>query len=388
MIIQRPLPSPTIAWTERYSCTYDPPAMVTQTSTQVKTKLAASFDKAFKRADEGEGSQPPEWRPYGGGGGPPDDEGGHRWGGGPPQGPPGGPPHGGDPAPAGPNLPANLQPVPLAHDAKPMGELPDVFNGDRTKAEAFIDQLNHYFLLNLDVPGFNSPIKKVALAITLIKGAEVAGWTRALGELLRALDPVHNNVPTLWEHFKREFQKKFQDSSKQQRARASLNTHRMKWPDIDAYISSFEELLHLAEYTIGNNESANLFLRGLTRSIATEVMKAPLPTGYQEMKQKAIDATKSSQIIQSMFGNQGNTRGANAGNWRSAPQFGRQPTQPFFQCPQQTMRGWTPPDTSTNQNSIRNWTPPINSSTAPPAFNNRPVPMDLSRSRAPNHWGQ
>ena len=82
-----------------------------------------------------------------------------------------------------------------------MGELPDVLNGDRTKAESFIDQLNHYFLLNLNVPGFNSPIKKVVLAVTLIKGPDVMGWTRALGELLCALDPVHNNVPTLWEHF-------------------------------------------------------------------------------------------------------------------------------------------------------------------------------------------
>ena len=176
--------------------------------------------------------------------------------------------------------------------------------------------------------------------------------------------------------------------SKQQRARASLDNHRMKWPDIDAYISSFEELLHLAEYTAGNNESANLFLWGLPRSIATEVMKPPLPTGYEEMKQKAIDAIRSSQIIQSMFGNQGNSRGSNAGNWRNAPQQGRQPPQPFFQRPQQNMRGWTPPDTSTNRNSIRNWTPPINSSTAPSAFNNQPVPMDLSRTRAPNQWGR
>src|SRR5258708_17828761 len=89
-----------------------------------------------------------------------------------------------------------------------------------------------------------------------------------------------------------------------------------------------------------------------------------------------------------MFGNQGNSRGSNAGNWRTTPQQSRQPAQPFFQRPQQNMRGWTPPDTSTNRNSIRNWTPPINSSTAPPAFNNRPVPMDLSRTRAPNQWGR
>jgi len=92
----------------------------------------------------------------------------------------------------------------------------------------------------------------------------------------------------------------------------------MKWPDVDTYISSFEELLHLADYTTGNNESANLFLRGLPQSIATEVMKAPFPTGYEEMKQKAIDVTRSSQIIQNMFGTQGDSRGPNRGNWRNA----------------------------------------------------------------------
>src|SRR5258708_6831450 len=167
-----------------------------------------------------------------------------------------------------------------------------------------------------------------------------------------------------------------------------LDNHRMKWPDINAYISSFEELLRLAEYTAGNNESANLFPRGPPRSIATKVMNPPPPTEYEEMKQKAIDATKSSQTTQSMFGNQNNPRGSNTGNWRATSQQGRQPPQQFFQRPQQNMRGWTPPDTSTNRNSIRNWTPPMNSSTAPPAFNNRPLPMDLSRSRAPNQWGR
>src|SRR5260370_2491667 len=213
-------------------------------------------------------------------------------------------------------------------------------------------------MLNRDVPGFNSPIKKVALRTTLIKGTEVTGWTRALGDLLRALDPVHDNVPALWEHFEREFRKKFQDSSKQQRARASLDNHQMKWPEIDAYVAPFEELLRLAEYTAGNNESANLFLRGLPRSIATEVMKPPLPAGYEEMKQKAINATRSSQIIQSMFGNQGNSRGSNTGNWRAAPQQGRQPPQQFFQRPQQNTTAWTPPTTSTNPNSIPHCTPP------------------------------
>ncbi len=99
---------------------------MTQTILETKTKLATSFNKAFKRANE-EGLLPPEWRPFQGGGEPP--------GGGPLGsgrgglgGPPGGLPRGldgGDP-----NLPANLQPVPRANDAKVMGELPDVFNRD------------------------------------------------------------------------------------------------------------------------------------------------------------------------------------------------------------------------------------------------------------------
>src|SRR5260370_39009419 len=117
--------------------------MVTQTSTEIQEKLATTFDKAFRCTDEGESSQPTQWRPYDGGGPPPGGGGGDGGGGGgdPPPGPPG------DPIPAGPNLPPNLRPVPRAHDARPMGELPDVFNGDRTKSEAFIDHPNHHSLL-------------------------------------------------------------------------------------------------------------------------------------------------------------------------------------------------------------------------------------------------
>src|SRR5260370_42111786 len=63
-------------------------------------------------------------------------------------------------------------------------------------------------------------------------------------------------------------------------------------------------------------------------------------------------------------------------------------TREFLRGREQNRRGWPPPTTPPNRNSIRNWPPPLNSSTAPPAFNNRPVPMDLSHTRAPNQWGR
>ncbi len=102
--IQTPLPAPSTTWKTHFALKYDPPATMTQTILETETKLTMSFDKVFKRADEG-GLPPPEWKLFQGGGGPP--------GGGPPGsgrgrlgGPPGGPP--GGPDGGNPNLPANL----------------------------------------------------------------------------------------------------------------------------------------------------------------------------------------------------------------------------------------------------------------------------------------
>ena len=113
-----------------------------------------------------------------GGEGPPDNDtdrwehSGGRWAGG---GPPGGsPPGGGPPGGAGPG--ADLVPVAIAGDVKTMGSLPQIFTGDCTRADDFIEEVRGYLRLNQDVAGFNSPMKKVSLTLTLIKGPEVARW--------------------------------------------------------------------------------------------------------------------------------------------------------------------------------------------------------------------
>ena len=57
-----------------------------------------------------------------------------------------------------------------------MGSLPQIFYGDRSKADDFIEEVKGYFCLNADVPGYNSPYKKVAFTLTLVKGEETAQW--------------------------------------------------------------------------------------------------------------------------------------------------------------------------------------------------------------------
>ena len=91
----------------------------------------------------------------------------------PDRGPPG---RGGGGPPGGAQPPAAQQPVPPTPDVKAMGSLPQIFNGDRSKADDFIEEVKGYFHLNADIPGYNSPYKKVAFTLTLIKGDKPAQW--------------------------------------------------------------------------------------------------------------------------------------------------------------------------------------------------------------------
>ena len=174
-----------------------------------------------------------------------------------------------------------------------MGQPPPVFYGDRTKADEFLDQVEGYLRLNRDVTGFNLPIKKVAFTLSHIQGAETAGWKRDMGRLLDALDPIADNVPTLWDQFLLEFRTQYQDTQRHNRARAQIETHRMKFPDIDQYISSFEELARQAGYTQGDDATTHYFVKGLAPSVLIDVYKPPVPQMYAEIKQRAVDSTRS-----------------------------------------------------------------------------------------------
>ena len=94
---------------------------------------------------------------------------------GPPRGGSGPPGGGGGPPGRGQPLVAQ-QPVPPAPDVKAMGSLPQIFYGDQSKANNFIEDVKGYFCLNTNVPGYNSPYKKVAFTLTLVKGEETAQW--------------------------------------------------------------------------------------------------------------------------------------------------------------------------------------------------------------------
>jgi hypothetical protein len=58
-----------------------------------------------------------------------------------------------------------------------------------------MNELLGYLLLNHSVLGFESPIRQVAMALTLIKGPHIDQWVQDMTTWLRELDPLNNNVP-------------------------------------------------------------------------------------------------------------------------------------------------------------------------------------------------
>jgi hypothetical protein len=119
-----------------------------------------------------------------------------------------------------------------------------------------------------------------------------------MGTWIDSLDPVNDNIQEVWDTFVQEFNNHFMDSQLQQRARLELDKCKMHFPDVDQYISDFEDLVQKAGYTISNKETIGFFLNGLTPSVLDEVIRSPFPTTYNEHKEKAVNITKGKQMIE------------------------------------------------------------------------------------------
>jgi Retrotransposon gag protein len=179
-----------------------------------------------------------------------------------------------------------------------MGSLPQAYEGDRKLARTFLNQLTHYFRANSRVPGLNSAIRKVSIALTLFQGQQTAAWVRDMGTWIDSLNPVDDDIPEVWTTFVQEFNDHFADSQPQQRARLQLDQCKMRFPDVNQYISDFKDLVRQAGYTVGNEETIGFFLNGLSPSILDEVVKIPLPQHYDKYKATAINITKGRQMIE------------------------------------------------------------------------------------------
>ena len=104
-----------------------------------------------------------------------------------------------------------------------MGALPKPFTGDRDKAGNFIEVMKTYICLNQRVPGFESAMQKINLALTLMHGKKVARWVKNVGAALDELNPDTNDINKLWTTFLEEFTQQYTDTQVAERARVPWN---------------------------------------------------------------------------------------------------------------------------------------------------------------------
>ena len=148
-------------------------------------------------------------------------------------------------------------------------------------------------------------MQKINLALTLMHGEKAAGWVKNVGAALDELNPDTNDVDELWTTFLEEFAQQYTDTQAAEQAQVTLESLRMKAPEIDEYILKFEELCSKARYTTGNMEVTYLFLKGLPKSILEDIIKGPQVGTYEDLKDHTIQVTRSQELLHNILKQQG-----------------------------------------------------------------------------------
>ncbi len=201
---------------------------------------------------------------------------------------------------------------------------PPLFEGQREKADTFINEVEKYLTLNYNVAGFNSLKKKVTLVLTFMQGPEVEEWTRGMLQWIQQIDD-QSNIDNVWCIFLWWFFTCFQDTQVDSMARNTHSQLKMRFPYIDSYIADFKQLIRKALYWLGSHEMNQQFLSGLPWDVAEDVMRYPTPIMYQEYSQKALASVQSKTLLKNIF------RGGNKNFGTFAPQQWPQWNNP---CPQ------------------------------------------------------
>jgi hypothetical protein len=199
-----------------------------------------------------------------------------------------------------------------------------------------------------------------------------------MGDWIDGLNLLQDDYKIVWTQFQQKFHDQFTDSQQQQHACIGLENLKMRFPNVDQYIAKFEDLVWLAGYTVGNEETINLFLYGLTPSILDDVVQPLFVNNYIGIKEQAIQLTKARQMTEAIK--------ARRGIGSQHPFQRPQGFQNFFGSNQQHPQ-YSNQRNAQLQRPCNQQTPQYSSLNAPRPYNNIPVPMDTSaRFRAPYNW--
>ena len=147
---------------------------------------------------------------------------------------------------------------------------------------------------------------------------------------------------------------------------------------------------------MGNTEVTYLFLKGLPKPILEDIIKGPQVGTYEDLKDRAIQVTRSQELLHNILKQQGGQTGQttrlqfiprsfNNGGFHSQLHLNYSGYRRNNYTPNYQRNNGNP---NANRPFNQGGNLQYNSSNAPHSWNNRPVPMDIGRAHYPRNRGQ
>ena len=265
--------------------------MATQTMTEPTQAITAKGEQSFTQKGRGPPGEDPSPRWFGGSGNPfnlPS-----RGGGGGSEG--GNHRRGGNPDDQG-----------LGN--KLSGKEPAIFNGDCSKAEAFMLEWTIYMLLNEETEVMNQAFSRTMTFLTFIKGPNIQEWVSLHVRWLGS--QIHNGARKTEEYLFNtvidSFHSAFTDTMSMQKAKDEFQNIKMEGGDLNAYVAKFERLARLAGYNLQNQLVLNKIGSGLTTGLYIAIVNsAEEPWNWTEWVQADQKSQQKYLFIRASLGMKG-----------------------------------------------------------------------------------
>jgi hypothetical protein len=187
------------------------------------------------------------------------------------------------------------------------GNPPKEFNGERSKANAFMNQFNLYRLSNYDAEQMVVPMKRATLLLGFIKGSLVDDWVKRWTQWAINQFSIDHRPPTdeyYWTEISNGFQIAFQDTGARERAEKEL--HMLRWDpeSVDTFLARFESLAEAADFKLDANPTKSILAKKLPFSMVDHLYKVVRPGTYPEYCEAIRQFHADNTAVQNLKGHQ------------------------------------------------------------------------------------
>ena len=169
--------------------------------------------------------------------------------------------------------------------AKLSGREPVIFDGNCSKAKAFILEWTVYMLLSEEAEVMRQASSRTMLFLTFIKEPNIQEWVGVqvgwLGRHLLAGASRANQY--LYDTLMESFNTAFLDTMSLQNAQAEFQSIKMEGGDLNAYIAKFERLTRITSYDLHDQMVLDRFGSGLTLGLYIAIVNGQMNKKLDQM---------------------------------------------------------------------------------------------------------